>query len=105
MLAATALLSVGDGAERSLRATPLAMQAKRKGFKAQTCYDVGEVLAAYGVTLDFLTQEEPGKPLYKLTRHDNNNNNTNNAYYVQGPIGCTLPRTVSNHSFRLGAKF
>eukprot|EP00796_Vickermania_ingenoplastis_P008521 gene8521-biopygen5890 len=53
-LVATALANIGDGGSRCLDLNPIANQAKRKGFKASTQYDIGETVAAFEKELDFV---------------------------------------------------
>lgn len=56
-LAAIALASVIDGTNRSLTPNSVGMQVHRKGFLANTQYDLGEALAASGFHLDLLMSE------------------------------------------------
>eukprot|EP00796_Vickermania_ingenoplastis_P010631 gene10631-biopygen7591 len=101
-LVATALVNVGDGGNRCLDIDPIANQAKRKGFKASTQYDVGETIAAYEKNLDFLAPNTRGQ-LKLLPRPPSNPRDHNAAWYVQGPSLDGLPPRLETHTFRIGA--
>lgn len=104
-LAATAMVNVGDGGNRSLEIDALANQAIRKGFKSGTQYDVGETLAVYGKELDFLIVTEDGGPMALLDRFGNLQRPPNEAWYVQTPGSNGMPVEIDTHVFRIGAKY
>lgn len=65
---ATTLLSVGEKVEHKFIIDALAMSVSKKVYKTHTQYDVGEVLAAMDITLDFIAQDLDNKSLYLIFR-------------------------------------
>jgi len=102
MLAASALINVGDGADLSMGISGLFNRASRKGFRANTQYDLGETLAAFGKDLELLEGDDRS---YTLIPSQAPNREFVGWYVQASPQMTGLPETLDSHVFTLGVEY